>query len=353
MKTPKGKGKGKEQKHSPELVSQSLTLGEYARSIIEEQYHSIIKRERKVIADEDPDHLHQMRVGTRRLRTALQVFAGAIAIPKVADEKQVGNLARILGSLRDLDVQIADLQMIYRPQVKAAEQKHLDQLIKSLKKQRQQAYANVKDTLEGARYQTLKKAYEDWLKDPQLTAIAQLPIYAVLPDLLSPLVSNLLLHAGWMVPASYSTEAEGFELHELRKAFKRVRYQTEFFVSFYGESFKAWVKEIKQLQENLGKLQDSHVLQELLNEHLPKKTELPSLNARIRQTRTDALSDWDNTRQRYLDPTSRRRLYQILLEPIANTSSKDEEPSNADSNQSLEATNFFNSASTPPNGAQK
>lgn len=338
------KGKAKKQQSSQNLAQHSLTLGEYAKSIIEEQYHSIIKRERKVIADEDPDHLHQMRVGTRRLRTALQIFEPAIAIPKTASEKQIGNLARILGSLRDLDVQVSDLQMVYRPQVKDSEQKLLDQLIKSLQKQRQQAYSNVKDTLERSRYQTLKKTYADWLKKPQLTAIAQLPVHSLLPDLLSPLVSNLLLHPGWMVPANYSTEADAFQLHELRKAFKRVRYQTEFFVSFYGESFKTWVKEIKTLQENLGKLQDSHVLQDLLHDNLPKTTELPSLEAKIHQIRTEALSNWDNTRQRYLDPAFRRQLYQMLLEPLSENDPL-EYPSNSNLRQPLESVLSPNSVS--------
>lgn len=346
------KSKAKKQKDSQSLAEQSLTLGEYARSIIEEQYHSIIKRERKVIADEDPDNLHQMRVGTRRLRTALQVFEAAIVIPKVANEKQVGNLARILGSLRDLDVQTSDLKTVYHPQVKPPEQKLLDQLIKSLQKQRQQAYLNVKETLEGSRYQTLKKTYENWLKEPQFTAIAQLPIHAALSDLLSPLVSNSLLHPGWMVPANYSSKEEGFELHELRKAFKHVRYQTEFFVSFYGESFKTWVKEIKQLQENLGKLQDSHVLQELLHENLSKKAELPSLDERIRQTRAEALADWDAIRQRYLDPAYRRQLYQMLLEPIAETNhSSNEKSFNNDSKQPLEPTSPSNSTEKADNSA--
>lgn len=307
----------KNQKKIENSPSSSLTLGEYAYSIIEKQYRSVVKQERKVLADEDPEHLHQMRVATRRLRTALQVFGAAIVLPKSANEKQIGALARVLGGLRDLDVQIADLSNIYRPQLEGDEKVALDQVIQSLKKKRHKAFALVEETLERSRYRELKSAYEDWLECPQFTSLATLPIRNLLPDLLSPLLSELLLHAGWLVSAKDSSTEATHTLHNLRKAFKHVRYQTEFFTSFYGKSFQVWVADIKLLQEKLGKLQDSQVLQELLAAHLPKNTCLPTLQNRIQQTRSTVLSDWDTVRQRYLDPDFRRQLYQILLDSAA------------------------------------
>ena len=293
----------------------SLTFGNYAYSVIEKQYHSIVKREHKVLADEDPEHLHQMRVGSRRLRTALQVFAAAIVLPNAASQKRISALARVLGGLRDLDVQIADLQSIYRPQLASDEKASLDEVIQILKKKRHQAYADVEVTLGRSRYQDFKTAYETWLAQPQFTPLAELSIYVLLPELLSPLLSELLLHPGWLIAADNSSTAANHTLHDLRKAFKHVRYQTEFFTPFYGESFQTWVAEIKLLQEQLGKLQDSHVLQELLTTHLPKHTQIPTLQAKIQQTRLEVLSDWDATRQHYLNPEFRRQLHQMLLDP--------------------------------------
>ncbi|MBF2027998.1 MAG: CHAD domain-containing protein [Oscillatoriales cyanobacterium C42_A2020_001] len=303
------------QKTQTPSITPSLTFGEYANAVIEEQYCSIIKREPKVLADESPEHLHQMRVGTRRLRTALQVFSAAIALPAIASEKQVGALARVLGELRDLDVQIADLQTTYRPQLKGKEKDLLDDTIRDLKKERRQVFVTVENTLQRSRYRNFKAAYEQWLDQPQFTPLAQLPIVTLLPDLLSPLLSELLLHPGWLVSANYASDAEGETLHNLRKAFKHVRYQAEFFAPFYGEPFRQWINEIKSLQEKLGKLQDSHVLQELLAAHLPKRAELPTLQKSIQHTRKDALADWDDIRQKYLDPAVRWQLHQMLLTP--------------------------------------
>lgn len=304
----------------------SLTLGDYAFAVIQEQYRNIVKREKKVLVDEEPEHLHQMRVATRRLRTALQVFDAAIVLPTAASEKHIGALARTLGGLRDMDVQIADLQHTYRPQLEPKEQKYLDDVIQALKKQRRQAYAQVEDTLGRSRYRDLKTAYETWLERPQFTAIAALPIRLLLPDLLSPLLAELLLHPGWMVAATDCSKTASDTLHDLRKAFKRVRYQTEFFVPFYGEAFQVWVADIKLLQEKLGNLQDNHVLQELLAAHLPKQAHLPTLQQRIQQTRTDVLSDWDSIRHHYLNPDVRRQLYEVLLAPQETGHSPEKQP---------------------------
>ncbi|MGQ9871491.1 CHAD domain-containing protein [Leptodesmis sp.] len=298
---------------------QSLTLGEYGYSMINEQYHRVIKYEKPVLADDDLENLHHMRVGTRRLRTALQVFGMALKVPKAGSIRRITELARVLGQLRDLDVQLANLKDVYRPQLDKKEQKLLDGAIKALKKQRSEAFAAVEDTLARSRYQDLKQAYETWLEKPQYTAIAQLPLLMVLPDLLNPLLSELLLHPGWLIPADHSSQEESKTLHELRKVCKHVRYQTEFFVCFYGDPFQKWIKAIKVLQDQLGAFQDSQVLIDLLNTHLPASQEMKGLQAIIQRNRTDILSTWDETRQQYLDSDFRLRLHHILLQPLQNS----------------------------------
>ncbi|MBW4579688.1 MAG: CHAD domain-containing protein [Tildeniella nuda ZEHNDER 1965/U140] len=291
----------------------SLTLGEFAHTVIREQYQAVVKQEKKVIADKDPEHLHDMRVGTRRLRTALQVFERSIAIPKAATEKRVGSLSRVLGKLRDLDVQTADLQQRYRPDVPESEQRSLDEVIGKLQKERQVAFSAVEDALTRSRYQHLKVDYEAWLSHPRYTPLATQCLLPLIPDLLSPLLSTLLLHPGWLVQTDASDAASDV-LHDLRKACKHVRYQAEFFVPFYGEAFQTWIKDIKTIQSKLGTVHDSQVLQALLVKHLSKHTKLPDLQAIVKQTQAEALSDWNSVRERYLEPGFRQHLHYLLLE---------------------------------------
>lgn len=307
-------------KSHTELLSSTgtptLTLGEYAHQVIQQQYRHIVKRDQKVLADKDPEHLHQMRVGTRRLRTALQVFGIAVELPKTAGEKAIATLARTLGQLRDLDVQIADLRDTYQPQLPKAEQKCLSEAIAALQQHRKQTFALVEATLTRSRYQDLKAAYETWLDSPRYTALASLPLRSLLPDLLSPLLSELLLHPGWLVRAKDVSAATDETLHDLRKACKHARYQAEFFAHFYDDTFEAWIEEIKAIQEQLGKVHDTQVLLELLTEYLPKQTRLSNLQDIIHQTQRETMENWETIRQKYLDPSVRYQLHHMVIDAV-------------------------------------
>lgn len=308
----------------------SLTLGQFAQQIIQQEYRNLIKQEKPVLADKDPEHLHQMRVSSRRLYTALQVFDGAIALPKTASAKRVRVLTRVLGKLRDLDVQIQALQEDYLTQLDGDEQKKLSSTIEQLKQQRRKAFAGTHDVLTQSRYQDLKAAFATWLTNPCFTLLASLPLKTILPDLLSPLLSESLLHPGWLISAQDTTEENVAVLHDLRKSCKHARYQAEFFVPFYGDAFKSWIKDLKGLQDNLGGLQDIEVLKHLLQKHLPSGgkgaiAHVPQLDQAIQIKQQTLLANWDEARQPYLDADFRYRLHEMLLKP-AEATSEDKNP---------------------------
>lgn len=307
--------KGAVKKQAAENQTATLTLGEFAHQVIAEHFRRILKHQKGVLADKDPEPLHQMRVGTRRLRTALQVFDSAVELPKTANARQLRNLARVLGQVRDLDVQLASLSQEYQPNINKREQKKLDAVSRSLKSQRKQVFATMKQALTQHEFQAIKTAYENWLKRPKYTSVAQLPLLAVLPDVLSPLLSELLLHPGWLMATADISDKNAEVLHDLRKVCKHVRYQTEFFTSFYGDDFHNWVQEIKQLQDDLGTFQDTQILQMLLDNELGAKTSLPELQTLIRHKQAEALSNWEEVRQKYLNSGFRYHLHDMLLQP--------------------------------------
>lgn len=292
-----------------------VPLGEFAQQVIAEQFKRIVKQEKAVLADREPEHLHQMRVGTRRLRTAHQVFASAVEVPKAAKPDKLRDLARVLGAVRDLDVQTASLQQEYRPNLDAKEQKKLDKAIATLTKQRAEALSRMQAVLTDAPYQQMKAAYEKWLKRPKFKAIARLPLNLLLPDILSPLLAELLLHPGWLMAIDQVSTENSEVLHDLRKVCKHVRYQTEFFAPFYGDEFNDWINQVKKLQDDLGSFQDTQVLQQLLAEEFGRKAKFPELQTLIEQKQHQALSGWEEIRHQYLDEDFRYYLHQILLQP--------------------------------------
>ena len=147
-----------------------------------------------------------------------------------------------------------------------------------------------------------------------------MPIKEVLPNLLLPELSKLLLHPGWLVGAKVNEgevevlqesspeiveqqlAEQGPVLHSLRKETKRIRYQMELFSDFYGESYRAYLEDIKAIQEILGQIQDSFVLAEFLTAALKSeiKSVLPTLASQLAQTSYEAWQQWQTLQKRFL-----------------------------------------------------
>ena len=84
--------------------TKTKTLEDWAFLAIEKHFQKVIKYEADVLEDVNPEDLHQMRVGVRRLRSAITGFAPALELPKPVQEKKIGKIGHKLGTLRDLDV---------------------------------------------------------------------------------------------------------------------------------------------------------------------------------------------------------------------------------------------------------
>ncbi|MGK7946806.1 MAG: CHAD domain-containing protein [Microcystaceae cyanobacterium] len=322
METPKGKKTSKET---------AKTFGDWAYVAIDKHYRKIGKYEQVVLQDKDPENLHQMRVGMRRLRSAMIGFSAALQLPKKISEKKVGKVARVLGELRDLDVLQEILEKSYYPNLPSKEQKILNSALESLHKQRNKALKKVKAILTDKYYQYLKKDFEAWLQNPIYTPISQLDIYTVLPDLLLPQMSQFLLHQGWLVgydgldnnqltPTAVEAllNTKGLALHDLRKIAKKNRYNMELFTQFYQEKYQQYLKHIKDIQGVLGDMQDSLVLGEFLFRVLEfdVQKKMPILSEQLKESRWQKWQDWQKLQQIFLDPENRRELHEVILHPV-------------------------------------
>ncbi len=312
------------------------TLGHYACDAIQKHFKKTLKWETAVKKDKDPEALHQMRVGMRRLRTAVTGFSPAVDLPKAASDKNIGKIARRLGDLRDLDVLKETLENLQQSHLPRKEQESLETALDALGKQREEALANVKSTLKDERYKSLKQTLKEWLEKPSYQPMASLPIQQVLPDLLLPEVSEFFLHPGWLI----GTQLEGAEitisrdweaqrveqelatngdtLHSLRKQAKRLRYQMELFTDLYGESYTACLAEVKSIQEILGAMQDSVVLAEWLTDVFKSEiqSQLPALASLLAQNRYKLWQQWQPLQQRYLKAETRQGFHLTILHAV-------------------------------------
>ncbi|MBN3910575.1 MAG: CHAD domain-containing protein [Nostoc sp. NMS1] len=313
------------------------TLGDYAYQAIQKHFKKTLKWEKSVKKDEDPEALHQMRVGMRRLRTAVTRFGLAVDVPKPISDKNIGKIARRLGNLRDLDVLKESLENNYKPNLPRKEQESLQTAFNALAKQREDVLSSVQKTLKDESYKSLKEALDKWLDKPNYQPLASITIQQVLPDLLLPEVSNFLLHPGWLVgtqlvesevkiqnnwkPEKIEQQltTQGEILHSLRKEAKRIRYQMELFTDLYGESYGAYMTEVKNIQEILGNMQDSAVLTDWLGKVFKSeiKTELPTLATLLTENRYQSWQQWQPLQERYLKAETRHSFHLTILHPLS------------------------------------
>ncbi|MBF2063418.1 MAG: CHAD domain-containing protein [Calothrix sp. C42_A2020_038] len=322
------------------------TLGDYAYQAIQKHFKKTLKWEKTVKKDEDPEALHQMRVGMRRLRTVVTRFEFVVNLPKAVTNRNIGKIARRLGNLRDLDV-LKETVEKFQPPLPPQEQKHLQTVFDAIDKQRAQAVTDVKATLKDSRYKSLKTSLDHWLEEPSYHEMAPLQIDLALPDLLLPEVSYFLLHPGWQfgMPVVTNNSAalsmtsllrsypKGMTntqveqnlagnhevLHSLRKQAKRLRYQMELFADFYAESYGDYLNEIKNIQDVLGEIHDSDVLEDWLvdvfGENFTEK--LPTFTSLIVDKRHQLWQQWAPIQRRYTQAETRNQLHLAILNPVS------------------------------------
>lgn len=330
------------------LATQTVvkTLGDYAYQAIQKHFKKTLKWEKTVKKDEDPEALHQMRVGMRRLRTVVSRFGFVVNLPKAVTDRNIGKIARRLGNLRDLDVLKESVVKNFQPHLPPEELKHLEKAFNAINKQREQALTDVKATLKDERYKSLKTSLDHWLEEPRYQESAPLSIDLVLPDLLLPEVSYFFLHPGWQfgmplgsnngiststsLLRSYpkgmtSTQVEQSlnsnheVLHSLRKQAKRLRYQMELFTEFYGETYAEHLIEVKNIQDILGEIHDSDVLEDWLvdvfGEDFTEK--LPTFTSLLVDKRHQLWQQWAPIQRRYTQLDTRNQLHLAILNPIS------------------------------------
>jgi len=109
----------------------------------------------------DIERVHDMRVATRRLRAALEIFEPCFA-PEAYGEAlaAVKRLADALGERRDRDVSVAALR-VFNEQVPSPDRRGVDSLIGQLVEEQAQANQDLAPLVESANLSALKERLDD------------------------------------------------------------------------------------------------------------------------------------------------------------------------------------------------
>ena len=202
----------------------------------------------------DPEGVHQVRVGLRRLRSALGLFKRHIHAAQRASLAQEAKwLLSELGQVRDLDVFINVLAADFTPRV--AEGEGFAQLIRSARLQRDAAQLSAVRALSSVRADRFAARLNTWLQGRGWRS-----------DEAGEDAAHFARHAINRRLRKIRGAAEGIaklpvpERHELRIAVKKARYGIEFFHDLLPAKRAArWAGALKHVQDSLGHMNDLDV----------------------------------------------------------------------------------------------
>jgi CHAD domain-containing protein len=228
----------------------SLTTGELAMQLLRRHAQAFTQHAVEArLEDTDPEHVHQTRVATRRLRAALRVFDDVLPAEVKTLRDDLAWIAGQLGPVRDLDVQLLRLQ---DTAAELAESDALAPYAAWLEGQRQRAFTTLKAAFEYERFDELTQRLE--VLHNVSPGMESAPVSEDAPKRLKGAYRTLRRRAGGL---SVSSPPAGF--HKARIAAKRVRYTTEFFEPAYGKPARRLIAEMVSLQDLLGDHQDGIV----------------------------------------------------------------------------------------------
>ncbi|MEB3235186.1 MAG: CHAD domain-containing protein [Cyanobacteriota bacterium] len=281
----------------------TVSSGEYAIQLLSVQVQQLVRWQGPVLANRDPEPLHQMRVTMRRLRVTLQQFAPALQLPHPLTGARLAKTARRLGLARDLDVLRTRLQDQLLPQLPEVELSLLKPVIKQLKRERQQAQDQVEDQLKGGSYLGWLSQMQRWLRKPDLTPLALEPLGEALLQWQLGWLAGLYQHPAWRLEA-LRNDGERDQVHDLRKQIKLARYQLENCKPWLGPRSRRALRDFKLMQELLGELNDLEVLQRAISDQLAGSLvkDLPVLHGLLLDIQSQR---WELWRQQALQPGPR------------------------------------------------
>ena len=224
--------------------------------------------------NEDIEYIHKLRVASRRLRAALNIFGDCLPRKQIkAWKKAVKNLTTSCGAARDTDVLIAYLQN-YSTHLEARAARGIQFLIRVQKTHRLSMQSDVIKVLDSLQSSGIlfdlsnacriiasaKDSGNTDVKTLYTCHNAHNRIVARLDELLA---LSRFVH----------DQSAIIKHHELRIAAKRLRYTMEIFSNLYKNGLKDQIALMKQFQDVLGEMHDYYVWGQDLRAH---KGEVPA-----------------------------------------------------------------------------
>lgn len=245
-------------KAAPAGLASGMTAGEAFQVIASEALQQVHANEHGVTVSVDPEYLHQMRVGIRRLRSVLALFRPLLDEAAAMQSAALRALGARLGPARDWDVFIAEVLPAARAQwPDAVLPAGFGRVCEAL---RARARASAIKSIKTNSYNKSMIALAVWISAQSMhNGIMRRPAREFARRVLEQRHARVLKrgrHLARLTPA---------ELHRLRIAVKQMRYAVEFFAGLFpARHMSASRARLAALQDILGRMNDATMVSKLM-----------------------------------------------------------------------------------------
>lgn len=249
------------------------SMAEAGRKTLIFHYQRMVRHEPGTRLGKDIEELHDMRVATRRMRAALQVFGPHLDMNGLAPFlKGLKRTGRVLGAVRDLDVFWETVEA-YLLSVPEEQRPDLSPLHRAWGAERESARKRMLTYLDGTGYIRFKEEFGTYLQNRDacqppvsMTDGRSLPqaVADAVPVAVYERLALVRSYDRWITAPAVPLEL----FHQLRIACKGLRYALEYFREILGAPAKQLIKEMKAQQDHLGALQDAVVAISVLQSFL-------------------------------------------------------------------------------------
>ena len=281
-----------------------------AKIIFRNLLDTLLVNRQGIVDDIDIEFLHDFRVAIRRTRSGLTLIREVLP-EEVSNrfKEDFRYLGQITGPVRDLDVYL-HMEENYKARLPEHLQEGLHYFFADLAKKRKKAQAKLVQDFAAPRYPSIVAEWRDYLnredmEDTLAGKNSQLPIERLAKKIITKRFKRVLRDG----EAIHTGTADG-ELHRLRIQGKKLRYSLEFFNGLFPDKeMKKLIRQLKQLQNNLGDFNDLSVQQDMLKEYLeairPGTIKSKKLSAAIGGLLTNLFHEHNLVRTRFEETFSR------------------------------------------------
>lgn len=236
-------------------ISADDNMAEAGRKVLRLHLLRMLVAEAGVRGGTDVEPIHKMRVATRRMRAAWRVFDGAYQ-PNLQRRyiRELRVVARALGAVRDLDVQIERLDAYAERADARIRRTDFEPLFAEWGQQRDRAHRGLLDLLDKTGYEKFVDDYYEFVETPGAGALGE-------PERVGDAAAGRIWQAYERLRAHDPTlpyvDAGG--IHQVRIDGKRLRYTLEFFREVLPVATGDLVADLTAQQDHLGLFNDAQV----------------------------------------------------------------------------------------------